>query len=279
MKLTKIKVKKPSHRRVPFDYAKARNYEVIDPPDEPPPFIALESEIGPALAKCMYEGWKPFRTQPRPQEPRAKFVIHPSSAGGCPRRAVFSTVEAPDDGGAPDSKLQRIFDVGHFGHERIQGYLFECWRQGRFHQVWEDVRLTIPGLHVSGELDAIVATNPHHRYLVEIKTASRKSFDGLAGPKDEWLVQSYLYMAATNLRAAIILVECKDSQRFKEFYLPWDPLIWADIEQRLQNIIYAIEWEELPQGDTDHCYFCPYHNVCEDESLLDWDTIHDAMGF
>lgn len=263
-----------------FDYSKARDWFVPSFHHPAPPWTSLQAVIDPMLLQCYRDNSKPFRPESR-SEPRAKFVIHPSGVGGCARAAFFSFVEAANDPPNPRAnlpKLQRIFDNGHFGHERIQGYLFESWRQGRLMRVWEDVVVRIPWKLVQGELDAIVQTLDGHYYLVEVKTAGRKDFDTLTEPKRQWVYQCYVYMMAAGLRGAIILVECKDSQRLREFFIEWDDAVAAEVTARLDELLYSLQECSVPAKDTSYCYFCDYKGVCEKPETLDWYTIHEATG-
>jgi CRISPR/Cas system-associated exonuclease Cas4 (RecB family) len=197
------------------------------------------------------------------------------------RKAFFSFVHAPKDESPPDPRLQRVFDVGHEGHRRIQGYFFEAWKRGLVKQAWEDVKLSIPELCISGELDGIVEVAEPDRILLEIKTAKSTSFNRIKRPEETWVWQCHVYMEAVGLRAAIILVECKDTQDQKEFWVPFDDELWGQIESRCLALISAAAARLVPvEQDTSGCRFCDYGNVCEQNGDgIDWDDVEENVRF
>lgn len=250
-----------------------RVYEEPVCKEVPPPF-RLNAAIDPMLIQCMKEGVRPFMPEARPGVGRKKYVIHPSGLGGCLRENVFSVIEAPKDVGRlkrDEARYCRIRDIGHDSHRRLQGYLFECQKRGLggITRVWEDILLEIPDLYVAGELDAVVEVHNEYKYLVEIKTIDPKFFDDLSKPKYEWKVQSYLYMKAVGLKAAIVLVENRGSSNLKEFFIPWKASEWNEIKERALNVLDHIEEGELPPPEKDKCFFCDYKSVCETEKI-DW---------
>lgn len=253
-----------------------RDYRTVEAPRQIPPPVSVISIIDQTIVACEKDRVPPYLAPPREQTPRATFVVHPSEAAGCPRALGFSIINARKDPGEHDAQQIRWWHVGHQTHQRIQGYLWEakirriCGVTG----MWEDIKLSIPRLAVSGELDSILEITDDYRYLIEIKGINRKGFDNLTEPKDEWLCQCYLYMAAVGLRAAIVIVECKDSQRYKEFYVPWNTRVWKEVESNIQTVLRFIKSRTLPPVDTTYCYFCPYKSLCDakggDPSYVNW---------
>lgn len=241
-----------------------------------PPRVHLKPIVDKMLTACAREGVRAFLPDARDGEKRATYVIHPSQLGGCQKKAFFSFVHAPKDSRPPDPRLQRIFDVGHEGHRRIQGYFFEAWKRGTngVTRAWEDVKLEIPGFSVRGELDAIIEIMGRHRYLVEIKTASSSQFDKLREPKIEWVWQSHIYMKAVGLQAAVVYVECKNNQEVKEFFLPFDNKVWAQIEESMTTLIYHATDQEIPsEVETSMCRFCDYQGACKGQKSVDWGKV------
>src|SRR5690606_20871188 len=182
----------------PFDpKADYRQYQVEicdDPHPTAPPLIEA---INAALSQCQLERKRAFMPHSRSGGPRETNCLHPSQLAGCIRKAQFVFLNAERDAKPPDPQLERIFDMGHESHRRIQGYLFEGWkREGAITRVWEDVKLKIPELIISGELDAIVEMHHNRRFVVEIKTCSKAVWDKLTGPKKELVWQSAVYAKA-----------------------------------------------------------------------------------
>ncbi len=254
--------------------ASVRKYEERLPPKRPVGKFDLVSVIDEMIAACSRDSVVPFICPAREASEREKFVVHPSQSSGCKRKLAFSILEAPRDVGEVDTKQERIFHNGHAVHQRVQGYLFEAWHRelGDVTRVWEDVKIEYPELRVAGELDAVVEVRNKHRYLVEVKSASRSSYDGLRGPLTSWMFQVYLYMAAIGLKDAIVLVECKDTQRMKQFYIPWDSATWDMIEQHIEEVLEMIADKELPPMDKSDCYWCSYKRACI-HKLAKWENL------
>lgn len=238
--------------------------------NEPPctaaaaPF-AIDAVINMTLFACHRDGAKAYLARQREDEPRAKFVVHPSETSKCQRAALFSLLSLEvDDLTGFDPIAMRWWDTGHLTHRRLQGYLWEAKLRniGGIKAVWEDVALSIPGLLVRGELDAIVKLHNGATYVVEIKGSSRRMFDAMDIPPPEWVSQIYCYMKATGIKTGLLLVECKDSQRFKVFYVPFEPKRWAQIEGWIRDLIRHAAARKLPVINTNHCFFCKYHRFC-----------------
>jgi CRISPR/Cas system-associated exonuclease Cas4 (RecB family) len=160
-----------------------------------------------------------------------------------------------------------MFDMGHEAHRRIQGYLFEAWKRkiGGITRVWEDVKLKIPDLVISGELDAVVEMSHKRRFVVEIKTVGKSVWDRLTGPKKEWVWQAAIYAKAIGLTEAYILVECRDNGDMQGFYIKVTPELWSSIEdQALEVICHTINQELAPVNpEPGECNWCNYKNVCK----------------
>lgn len=245
-----------------------------------PKRVYLKPIIDKTLTKCARENVRSFLPAARDGEPRKKFVIHPSQLGGCMRKAFFSFVHAEKDEKAPDPRLQRVFDVGHEGHRRIQGYFFEAWKRGFLSRVWEDIKLKIPELCISGELDSIVQVHDPEDIHVEIKTSKSTVFSRLKKPQETWVWQSHVYMKAVGIRATIILVECKDTQDQKEFWVPFDDNLWKAIKLRCLSLIMNAHDQEVPlDRDLSACRFCDYTRVCDDGAGIDWDEVMQEVVF
>ncbi len=248
--------------------------DIVEPAEE----FDLCKVIDVAITQAVRDTGQPFVCPPREKEERVKNCVHPSSAYGCARRLAFSLLELNKNLTDIDTKMHRIFGNGHLVHQRLQGYLFECLYRGlgEIEAVYEDVMLQIPWLVVFGELDAVVVRRGQP-YLVEVKSSNRKGFDQLREPKPEWLWQTYLYMAATGIRTAIVLVECKDSQRMKQFHIEWDWETWDEIHDEILAVIEAVMDGEIPNAPGDApCFWCDYSHSCEDPEP-DWsalDRIH-----
>jgi len=115
-------------------------------------------------------------------------------------------------------RMKRIFDNGNDVHQRIVKYLV---KQGVIRGI--EVKIKTKLLH--GRADAIIFSDGRIAVL-EIKTMKKRDFERLK-TFCNWkaYVQTQLYMHFLKIDNGIILVECKDDQRLKEFYLKRKPRV------------------------------------------------------
>lgn len=257
-----------------------RKYDPSLSKEGTPPEVELVPIINKTLVQCVRDHKQPYKPASRDGGKRKKFVIHPSQAAGCRRKVFFSVVDAKEDMRPPDPDLQRMFAMGHQAHERIQGYLFEAWKRsvGGVVRVWEDVKLKVLGIGASGELDGIIQI-VDWRYLVEIKTCSDSVYKNTVVPKQDWLWQTHIYMEGTGLRAAILLMECRNNGRMRQFFIPWSDEVWDTIETGTLEVLAAIEGEEVPEktDDRTECYWCRYTELCKNPKMqqrIDYGRVH-----
>lgn len=262
----------------------ARTYEESAWRGPPPPFRSMKAVIDKLLTHYEKQGVEPKLAPDRDDKPRAKFVVHPSSVGGCGRSVALSLLDTPKDPPPPYRKpsppqLARISACGHTSHRRIQAYFFAALKEGigSVSRVWENVKLKITGVLVVGECDAIVEIAGKYLYLVEIKTITKAQFVELKAAKKQWEWQTRLYMKALGLKGGIILVECRDNCEMKEFYVEWDDEKWEEIRDRINLILKKVRNKKLPLPDTVHCHFCDYKRACDakggNPKLVPWKNL------
>jgi hypothetical protein len=109
-------------------------------------------------------------------------------------------------------RMQRVFDNGNDVHERIIGYLI---RQGVV--AAREVRMRTRLFR--GRADAIIFADGRIAVL-EVKSMKKEDFQKLKkyGSRKAYL-QLQLYLHFLGIDDGIILVECKDDQRIKEFHI------------------------------------------------------------
>lgn len=263
----------------------AASYRTYDPDSDAnfgraPPEIELVPIINKTITQCVRDRKPPFKPQSRDSEKRKTFVIHPSSAAGCRRKVFFGVVGARQDMRPPDPEMERIFAMGHQAHERIQGYLFEAWKRnvGGVNRAWEDVKLKVPDIGASGELDSITQILAW-RYLVEIKTCSDSVYRGTVVPKQDWVWQTHIYMKGVGLKAAILLMECRNNGKMRQFFIRWDDKVWDDIELKTLEVLAAVEAQEVTEktDDRSECYWCKYTEICKSPRMqgeIDYGRVH-----
>ncbi len=117
----------------------------------------------------------------------------------------------------PDGRILRLFELGNALEDVIVRDLqlagYEVWAQQLECRVsFGDV--TLLG-HIDGRIKGLSESKQVH--LLEIKTASKKSFDKINGDYCAWnekyKAQVHAYMLATKLKQALVVVYCKDDSR------------------------------------------------------------------
>jgi len=115
-------------------------------------------------------------------------------------------------------RIQRVFDNGNDVHDRIRSYL---QKQGVVRGI--EVKIKTGLLH--GRADAIIFSDGRIAVL-EIKSIKKEGFQKLKkyGTRKAYL-QTQLYMHFLKIDNGVILFECKDDQRLKEFYIKRKPRV------------------------------------------------------
>ena len=115
-------------------------------------------------------------------------------------------------------RMKRIFDNGHDVHDRIRKYL---QKQG----VVSGIEVKIKTKLFHGRADAILFSDGKIAVL-EIKSIKKSGFEKLKkyGTRQAYL-QTQLYMHFLKIADGIILFECKDDQRLKQFQIKRKPRV------------------------------------------------------
>ena len=161
----------------------------------------------------------------------------------------------------------RIFGNGHFVHSRLQDCLGRAIEAigGQFSA---EVRLAKDDARkVSGTTDGVFVIDGWP-YLLEIKSMNKRNFSELgAKPWDEHYDQLNIYMHLSGIKAAVILVECKDNQDLREYFVRYDPARWAKIEALTDRVLEFHNRGELPPKITvaDGCSGreCKFNDICK----------------
>tara|TARA_Y100000294_G_scaffold172418_1_gene187079 strand:- start:195 stop:758 length:564 start_codon:yes stop_codon:yes gene_type:complete len=152
------------------------------------------------------------------KRPKKRSYFYISEAGKSP----FEIYKSMHRNYKISPRLKRIFDNGKCVHKRIAGYL-----EKQDVVKAKEVRINNKLFH--GRADAIVFLDGRVAVL-EIKSMNKKCFYNLKKycSRPAYL-QLQLYMHFMKIDDGIILVECKDSQRLKEFYIRRKPRVAKEI--------------------------------------------------
>lgn len=205
------------------------------------------------------------------------FVFHPSSiyVGQCMRRLFFDFIQMPDGEGVTDPNVLRIFDVGHDVHRRIQrdlraaGILIE-----------DEVKLEDAIHRLIGSADGLLKIGAR-QLILEIKSINANGFERLYKPDPKHVCQLTLYLHMKKLREGVVLYECKDNQRVKEFRVHYNERLAKELLDMLRHVLTEFHNAKVPakggdSPDSSVCRFCPFTQHCWEKSkvTLDWEALY-----
>lgn len=197
--------------------------------------------------------------------------FHPSYHETCPRwwYLMFKGVKVSPK---TPARNYRIFDVGHWMHERYYKYFKQMGIL-----IDNEVPIKIDGeVPIVGTADAII--NWGGPRLVELKSISPEGFQFrkvYKKPKDEHAQQAQVYMKALNLDKGFIIYEEKGSQEILIFEISRDDEIYEKRVKQWKKIYKYIQGGRLPKRpyarDSQHCSSCDLEKLC-------WEELPDEEG-
>jgi len=222
--------------------------------------------------------------------------FHPSEFHDCVRKLAYKHygVEG-DDNIKPD--LQRIFDNGHYMHDRYTQYFTDM---GLIYGVWEcanplcaekygkDELMGIPKpdsctecgcskLHYnevnvvdkehcfSGHVDCIFKMSKQF-HVVDFKTMNSRMFGQLKGPLEKHVIQITIYLWILDIQTGFLLYENKDTQKIKIYEVEKNSELVNKIKSRAKSLKRILEKKKLPkrpfEKSSKQCKRCPFKKVC-----------------
>lgn len=223
--------------------------------------------------------------------------FHPSEFYQCVRMLAYKYYKAENsDKIKPD--LQRIFDNGHYMHDRYTQYFRDigilqgvwvcsnplcgnaygeddkmgilepdhaCEKCGNKNFTYKEVKFTDIEHMFSGSLDGILNVSKTF-FVIDYKSMNSNSFSRLSKPLDKHIIQVSVYMWAMGVDKAILLYENKDTQRIKIYEVNSDDLMVEKILKRALSLKVILEKKKLPKRpfkkDSPQCTSCHYFNTC-----------------
>lgn len=208
--------------------------------------------------------------------------VHPSALSEkCDGKMAFRFLGVhPDAGWKHTARTRRIFDMGHGRDQSIKGYVSLAGlsvhpRTGDLEKDAALRRIEMKREKVRGEYDDRIR-NPMtgEEHILEIKTKNLRLFTKMEAPDESHVIQVQPYLAATGLKSAIVLYECKNDQELKEFKVPFDPEAWALQVERIHMMLSRLDDGLSPALDYRECDGCPFRKRCYSTN---WQTIKKTM--
>lgn len=172
----------------------------------------------------------------------------------------------------PSTRLQIIFDTGHFLEARMVQHIHEL-----LEMIDKDARLTHTGedqarFHAYGHVcqaspDGIVAFADGSRAIVEIKSASATRFRmmpivGVRHAAPEYWDQMQFNMGIGEIGGAVFVAIEKDTSRLHSEPVTFDPSTFDYLMARVEYICAGGD-ERIANDPTDwRCRTCGFHRAC-----------------
>lgn len=135
------------------------------------------------------------------------------------------------------------------------------------------------GSFVSGSCDGIITSGlpggyEKHKFVLEIKTHSKKSFDdlikkGVALGKEQHFIQMQAYMLGLKIDRALYYAVCKDDDRIYTEIVKLDHALAQKYVERGKKIALSDYMPEPLSADPSwyQCKMCNFHSFCHDTKL------------
>lgn len=249
----------------------------------PKPSVALPKVPGPApfldIPAVTDDFLKTWYNSPERNlgQGRHQGVFHPSSglhpeAHACERLTVFDLLCAEVSETHISPMLSKILENGtnrHKGLNELFGKLAEKKYKG-VEKFEHDIPAVHPRLPLLGEADGRLWYGGGHRVVMDFKTINTKNFGTTCNPSLKHKLQVNTYCGLLGERMGYVLYENKDNQKWSvpanDYYTPFDPKLYAEVEDYCLGILRRIANEEIPEFDQKECddgyTFCAYSKVC-----------------
>lgn len=200
--------------------------------------------------------------------------FHPSEIckeDACQRAMAYELFCAPE-AFSVDAKLRRIFDNGHFVHARLQYYCKKALATvgGKF---YEEIGFRSKQDRTAGTTDGGIILSGWP-YLLEIKSMNKANFKDLGAlPWDEHYDQVNIYMHYLKVGAAFVVVECKDNQEIREYFVRYDEQRWNRVAAVQQQVLGYVTASQLPPTITKEAGCserCKFYGICKGARQKTW---------
>lgn len=135
---------------------------------------------------------------------------------GYGKRALYERFKDPSKKEKPKPQLMRVFENGHFVHQRYYKYFAEMGilRAVEIKAIDDDV--------FSGTADCIISDKSGVPWVVDVKSCNSWVFMKLEDMKPEHKIQILFYMYFLRIDQGMVLYENKDNQNIKVFKVIMD---------------------------------------------------------
>lgn len=226
--------------------------------------------------------------------------LHASELYPCLRKPVYSMMDVEKKPNVSRFWKQR-FKVGTAIHLMLQRDFHKMSQRSALGQVMRTVSNLAEDINCLFEFEDEVPVSPAHQELaryynlyshcdgiftfkdhethevvlrvgLEAKSMSPGEYEDLKKPKDEHVRQAHVYMACLDLPLMWFLYMNKGNQNNtpsqSPYLQPFQPAVWAELEDRFRTIHGFVERGELPpRTETVVCQFCPWSHTCQPSNM------------
>ena len=223
--------------------------------------------------------------------------FHPSEFHECVRKIAYKFYEVEGKNKiTPD--LQRIFDNGHYMHERYVQYFrnigiiygvwqcanplckeeygrdvnigivepeMPCEKCGCEKYFYEEVNVRKDDFWFSGHIDCIFKL-AGDLGIVDFKSMNSRMFSQLREPLEKHIIQVTIYLWILDIHSGFLLYENKDTQKIKLYEIVRNDELVEKIKNRAMGLKGILEQRKLPKRpfkkDSKQCKSCDFKSVC-----------------
>ena len=174
--------------------------------------------------------------------------LHPSMLSGCPTAAALQILHLSVDHLLLDSRVLKIFALGHAIHELLQKDFAEAGLlkpTGDPDNPWAievPIEMQIRGKKVVGHADGIIAEHVYgEEAVLEAKSINSMTLSKMPEPKPEHKIQASVYSKALELGLIIYTYYGKNDSIVKEMPYRPTPGDWRVVESKADQIINMVD--------------------------------------
>lgn len=193
--------------------------------------------------------------------------FHPSNFGHeCDAFLAFAFLGVPGRGHIA-ARNQRIFDLGSGRDHDLKKLTKKAGIS--LIKKEEDRKISIPSLHIRGELDEWVQ-NPAtgRKYVIDFKTMNNDEFQSLESVKPSHHKQVHPYEFSKETYEGYVLYENKNNQEWKVMPADFSAQTWQnEIVQRIERILTGLRGGYVRRTPVANEAGCPFYYVCSSANI------------
>jgi hypothetical protein len=196
--------------------------------------------------------------------------IHPSSAskvGVCLLKLYYECTHEVPPGSAYNQKSQLTWDIGTLLHETYQKWFHDMYGD----QFQSEVELKNNDGTIISHTDGIFSFT-HYKFILEMKSIKEGGNYGWekvqSKPQEDHVRQAHFYMKLSNTPFALLFYINKNAGAFKEHAIPFNPLIWNDIQNNVIDPVISAAYKNGPAVSAKsgwHCRWCVFQHGCPEK--------------